>query len=413
MAVFSLPLKPQAAFLQTPRGLLLRLSAGHFLVDGYAGFIYPILPLLAERDGFGLPTAGLLLMLSSISSSVLQPLYGLFSDRWPRLNWMLIGVVMAAGWISLLGFAQGVYALAVVMFFAYMGVGLFHPSATRTAHALFERRHNLVMSLFLSAGTVGFALGPLTASWLVKNSGLSATLWLGLPALLVLPGLMQLKLQPGQAQPVQDFSSDSEESLAKAAGLHGVQKGAETRWLALMLAHSISRAIVLVAMPAFLPFLWRQQGYDITTVGLVIGLSAGVSGVFGMLSGWLADRWGERRVILCSLVPALGLLPLMLCTTGAVTFTVFGLMYGLVASSVGVTMASTLSGIRSKAGWVASLIGGFSFGVAGLLMPAFGSLADRIGIQNAFLGLLLPLGLSILLPLLAKKPTANAAACPV
>ena len=78
-------------FTQRPIQLLAKLSTAHFMIDSLGGFMLPILPLLSKALGFGLVETGFILTVSSITSSVLQPLWGWLFERITRVNVILIG----------------------------------------------------------------------------------------------------------------------------------------------------------------------------------------------------------------------------------------------------------------------------------------------------------------------------------
>ncbi|HSR26471.1 MAG TPA: MFS transporter, partial [Candidatus Eisenbacteria bacterium] len=72
------------------------LSAGHFSVDFSQGAIPAMLPFLVAERHLSYAAAAGLVLAQTISSSVLQPLFGRLTDRWPA-PWLLPGGVAVAG----------------------------------------------------------------------------------------------------------------------------------------------------------------------------------------------------------------------------------------------------------------------------------------------------------------------------
>ena len=63
------------------------LSAGHFLNDFYCNFLPILLPVIIPQLGLSLTLSGLLIMVMSITSNLLQPVFGYIMDKhdWRRL----------------------------------------------------------------------------------------------------------------------------------------------------------------------------------------------------------------------------------------------------------------------------------------------------------------------------------------
>lgn len=381
----------------SPNAPLARLSLGHFLVDAYAGFMLPILPLLALNLGFGLSTTGILLMVSSATSSILQPLYGWVSEHLPWWNFLFLGVLLAGLFIALVGICPNLSLLALCIALGYLGVGLYHPTATTMVHGLQKTQQNLLMGCFISAGSVGFAVGPLLAAFLVERGGLPATLWAALPALVALPFFVNLRPQSATLPPTTEDASET------VVAREGWFTRAETRLLGKLIGINLVRTILIVGLPAFMPFLWKSQGYTVLTGGIVIALSSLIGGPLGLLSGHWADRYGERRILLATFLPAVVLMPVMAFSEGMLSFAAFVLVISVLEASLSTNLVLALRGIRHKPNVVSSLVGGFSFGLAGLFMPLIGRLSDTVGIPTATALLTLPLLIGVVLILRLPK----------
>jgi MFS transporter, FSR family, fosmidomycin resistance protein len=401
--------------------VFLRLSGGHLFADLYAGFMLPLLPLLSNKLHFDLGATGLLLFFSSLSSSVIQPWLGLMCDRVKGINFAVIGVLLACVFISLIGWVDSFWALVVVILLGYLGVGLFHPQATTWVNAMHHPKRNFTMGTFISIGTLGFALGPFLSSYLVEQGGLGATVWGIVPGVLgavlligVNPWKMKDRLspEPHQSEPhqvtldtpvdvsmptiqVSEFPSPAKpismqpepsQLLNSSLPWHPSEK----RLLVLLSLIGIARAILLVGLPTYMPFLWTEKGFSLVTIGTVIGLGSVAGCPSGILGGYLGDKWGEKKVLLASFLPVLVLLPLIFQTQGWLSFGMFIMVIGCLEGSLGTSLVLALRGTRKNPNMVSGLVGGFSWGVAGLLMPLIGYLAEEHGIQAVALGLLIP-----------------------
>src|SRR5438105_5769181 len=154
---------PPAASLTVRRALanrrLMTLWLGHFTVDSYIGVLPVLYPLLIERFRLSLETVGLVALAYVGVASVSQPLFGWLADRYGT---RLTGFALAwtAVTFSTLGFAPSFPALLAMAAGAGLGSGAFHPFGALNVSAVLPDRHrNTGMSLYVTGGTFGVALG--------------------------------------------------------------------------------------------------------------------------------------------------------------------------------------------------------------------------------------------------------------
>ncbi len=390
-------------------GLLYRLSLGHLMTDGFAGFMLPLLPILSIELGFGLEATGVILMVSSVTSSVLQPLWGVLTERYQRVNYLLIGLLMSIVCISLIGWSPDYLTLLLLIGLGYLGVGILHPRAMTYAHSLGfdktgkaktgrdkqenpKKRENLVMSVFITAGTSGFALGPLVSAFLVTHWGLKATI-LTMPLLLLGWWLFH------------NIDRPFLKILAKPPLAKGNPKftGWELRVLALLSFVAIVRAIILVGMDSFMPFVWTEQGFSLMYVGVVMALASIISAPISLYAGHLSDRFGERVILFASFVPCLLFVPLTLSFSGLWSFVFFILLHAFIQLSMTANMVVPLRGIGHHKNLISGLMAGFSFGVAGVMMPLLGRMGEEYGLTQALSYLLIPMAFGTIALLFIPK----------
>jgi FSR family fosmidomycin resistance protein-like MFS transporter len=96
--------------LSRNRAIML-LSAGHFMNDGYPGFLAPLLPLLMQKIGFSLTLAGTLISIQAVANSLTQPVFGLISDRLRRPWLVIFGPLCTAIFFSSIGLVHSYFLL--------------------------------------------------------------------------------------------------------------------------------------------------------------------------------------------------------------------------------------------------------------------------------------------------------------
>src|SRR6478672_3193276 len=118
--------------------LMVALSGGHFAVDFASGSVPALIPFLTDRFDLGYALAALLLLAATVSSSLVQPLFGLWSDRRGAV-WLIPGGTLVAA-VGVGGAAVSpVYPLVVVLVFVGgLGVAAFPQAGER--HVVLQHR---------------------------------------------------------------------------------------------------------------------------------------------------------------------------------------------------------------------------------------------------------------------------------
>ena len=379
-----------------PRRLAL-LSLAHFSVDAYSSFVPPLLPLLMTKLGLSLTGVGTLLAFSSFASSLSQPLFGWLSDRIHRPWFVAFGPLVAALFLSSVGLANSFWALAALMLLGGFGAAAFHPQGASLAAESTQRR-GLAISTFVSGGTVGFSLGPLYAVSVVALVGLERTWMAALPGLVISAVLLawfaRVSSHPRAIRPRPALS----------------ELRAVARPLTLLYFAVVFRSAVSFGFMTYLPIWLNRRGFSIEAGGALLTTYLASGAVGGFLGGWMADRWGGRRVVIQSFLGALPLYFGFLLLPGVAGIVSLALGSLMLQGSlpVNVVMGQELS--PRHASTISSLLMGAAWGVGILLVGPTGALADRFGLPVALacLASLLIGGLccGLALPDIRRKPAA-------
>jgi FSR family fosmidomycin resistance protein-like MFS transporter len=351
------------------RRALTVLGAGHLCVDLCQGAVPALLPFLAAEHGYSYAALGALVLFSTIGSSIIQPLFGLLSDRIARPWLMPGGLALAGTGIALAGPAPsyGLTALAVIA--SGLGVAAFHPEGAKFAGLASLERRGRGMSLFSVGGNAGFALGPLLTTPLVLLFGLAGTL-----ALVVLP-LAAAVLTARELPRLRGLVPAGEASAAAAGADDWGAFGRLGGLIAL-------RSGVYFGLQAFIPTYFVAELSSSETAGnaaLTIMLAAGAVGT--LVGGGLVDRFGARAVLVGTqvlLLPLLVLLPLL----GGVGATVLLGAIGFVTiASFSITVVLGQAYLPSRVGLASGVTLGLAIGLGGVEATALGVIADHSGLR--------------------------------
>lgn len=346
------------------------LTFAHFTNDLYAAFLAPLLPLVVAKFGLTLALAGLLGSAFNLSSAFSQPFFGMVADRVRRPVFIVIGALVTATMMGLLGLAPSYHAMLVVLFIAGLGTAAFHPQSFAVAGAVSGDRRGAGLSLFIAGGELGYSLGPVYVAAVVGAIGLAGT------AVAALPGVVACLLL---WRPVGSWrlslGTPSQVGLRSEVRRHG-------RSLALIWLVVVLRSVVTLGHVLFIPLLLRGRGETLIMGGTAVLIFGGIGSIGGLIGGPLSDRIGRRAVMAISLIataPLLVLFGSIESSWGLVPLALGGFTLFL-AAPVSIVMAQEM--FPSRASLASSLVTGMAWGTAGLSMTLVGAIADKIGLAQ-------------------------------
>ena len=359
---------------------LFLLTMAHFSVDSYATMLAPILPLVIQRQGLSLASAGILGTIVS-ACNLSQPLLGMWADHMRR-RWLIVGGVgLAAVFTPLLGLAPSYWVLVTVLCLGGFGVAAFHPQAFSLAGELSGTRRSFGLALFVFGGTMGLGVTPLWVPFCAQSIGLEWLPLVGIPGLVFL--LLVLRFVA-----LDNRHAATLERPDRVTGFNGAG-----RPLALITVVVILRSVTALGFAFFLTVLLsRERGLSLVEGGVPLAAYniAGVSGA--LLFGYLGDRFNARPLVCGSLFLSVPALLAFLQIEGPLGYVPLAIGGGLLLASNSILVALAQELVPQRSGLASSLPLGFSWGIASLSLGPVGWLADTYGVTETLRCLaLLPL----------------------
>lgn len=356
------------------------ISFSHFLNDMIQSLILAIYPLLKGQFSLSFTQIGLITLTYQITASLLQPLVGMHTDKYPKPYSLSIGMGCTLCGLLLLSVAPNFETVLIASALVGTGSSIFHPESSRIARLASGGRHGLAQSIFQVGGNTGSAVGPLLAAWIIIPHGQSSVAWFGLAALLAIGVLWKI----GGWYKQQHLSGTSQRK--KAAPVSNGLSSRTVGWaIFVLLVLIFSKYFYLTSISSYYIFFLMskfQLSVQSAQIYLFVFLFAVASGT--ILGGPIGDRIGRKRVIWASILgaaPFTLMLPYAdLMWTGILTF-IIGL---IMASAFSAILVFAQELVPGKVGAVSGMFFGFAFGVGGIGAAVLGSLADHRGIEYVY-----------------------------
>jgi FSR family fosmidomycin resistance protein-like MFS transporter len=357
--------------------ILAAISFSHFLNDTIQSLLPAIYPLLKTSFRLSFVQIGLITLTFQITASMLQPVVGYYTDRYPKPFSLAIGMGSSLCGLLLLAVANHFYLLLVAAALIGTGSSIFHPESSRVARLASGGRHGLAQSFFQVGGNVGSAIGPLLAAFIVVPNGQRSIAIFSVVALLAMAVLWNVGRW---------YRDHQGGRRAKAPVLHADQlarlgRGRIIGAIAILLTLIFSKYFYLASLTSYFTFyLISKFGLSVQAVQIHLFIFLGAVAVGTLVGGPVGDYFGRKYVIWFSI---LGVLPFTLMLPYANLFWtgVLTVVIGLIlASAFAAILVYATELIPGKVGTVAGLFFGFAFGMGGLGAALLGWLADLTSI---------------------------------
>jgi FSR family fosmidomycin resistance protein-like MFS transporter len=275
----------------------------------------------------------------------------------------------------LAGITTGFYGLLFCVVIGSMGSSLFHPPVTGMVPLYAGRNLGLAMSIYNTAGTLAFGVGPIFITFYVARFGLRAmpvTMAIGLSIWLYFYWAIPKPRGDGMAQ--YGFL----ETLRQTLG--SVWQPILLIWIVMVV-----RALVGQSLMTFMPVLWVQKGHTVVSAGILFSVFTISGTVAGILCGYISDRIGYKRLLWITHGLMAPFLLVFLLAPGKWVYPATILAGGFTMASLplGVVMAQKIA--PKGRSMVASLMMGLAFGTGGIFSPIVGKLGDIFTLQSVLM----------------------------
>lgn len=366
---------PQNAYKKA----LIWLGGGHFINDIYTGVLNPIMPFIAAKIGISMAVATIILTISHIFSSLLQPLFGFLADNNVKRSFIFWGLILSSIFIPLSALAHNPFILILFIIIGSIGSSLFHPQALGFASKFAKYSDaGKSMAVFVAMGTLGYSCGPIVSS--------AITQFLGMPKmpLMTVVGCAWALLMFGFVPKLSNIEQIKDKIDFKTA----FKRILSNRKLNILNLIAMMKTMISSACFILLPFLWKNMGYRPFYIGMALFAFIFAGGIGSLVSSNIEKKIGSANVFYISMISTLPLMILFVLSCRphpTLSLIIFIIMGFVTMMATPVTMLMAQNVLPEYRSIISGFINGFSWGVVAIAMSMLGFVAENFGITNVLL----------------------------
>ena len=387
--------------------VLLMVSLGHLLNDMFQAVIPAIYPMIKESLGLSFMQIGAITLTNQITSSLLQPMVGYFSDKHPRPYGLVVGMCFTLTGLLLLSMADSFPLVLLSVAFVGVGSSVLHPESSKVARlasggakgcasreqsqacldsaeaqpALASIGKGMAQSLFQIGGNVGRAIGPVAVALIVIPHGQGSIRWFALLAVVAIWVLARI----GRWYKKQIDLYGRSKSKFDIENVSHLSRHQIIVALLVLLVLMFSKDFYTANIQSYLTFYMIDKfGLSVTASQYVLFAFLVSTAVGLLIGGEVGDRYGRKYVIWVSILgssPFALLLPYCNLTWTIILVILVGMVMSSAMSAILVYGTELLPG---NVGMISGAFFGLSFGLGGIGSAIFGWLADLSSIQYVF-----------------------------
>lgn len=359
------------------------LALGHGCSDINQGALSAVLPFIIAAYHFDYTTAAMLVTVSNLFGSIVQPIFGNIADKKNKPWIMASGVLLAGGGMALTGLISNFYGLCVAVIISGIGIAMFHPQAAQLVSLSSQKnQQGKGISIFSFGGKIGSTLGPILTSSSILLFGMKGTLVFLIPSF-IFGIISSLFLKDFKELGDGTYINNDEEKNSDNQGI-SYKKDNWAAFIKLCIT-VFGRSIITNGMSTFLALYFIQilnQNESFGNSALSIYFAIGA--LAALLGGSLADKFGYKKMIVISFAiffPSL----IVLTVTQNLLFAMTMLIPLAIAESLSYSPIVVLGQqyLPNHTGFASGITLGLAVSVGAILCPVLGFIADGYGLTVA------------------------------
>jgi len=381
---------------------LILITLGHFATDLGQGALPVLLPYMKQIFSLNYTQVGMVVMVQSFTSSVIQPLFGYMTDKISRPILLPLSILLATLGTTLMGYATSYYWLLFIVVVFGLGSASFHPQAAASINSISDKStRGISMGTFSVGGNLGFSVGALLMAFLLTNvpGGVTNTIYFAVPGT-VIALLIYFKLSRKLSVEVKEQQATSKEEASFSI---------PWQVLTILLFFIFIRSTAHTGLQTYIPLYYMNYSdVDKAAAGYLVSLYllGGACGTF--IGASMSDKLGRKKIIICSMIFSLPLVLALPYVSGILAYILVFLTGGALVSSFATTLILAQELMPKNVGMASGLTIGFSVGLGGVGTTLLGIFADNYSLPQVMGAMaLLPLLGAIMAWFLPERKTAG------
>lgn len=377
-----------------PIRTLYPVALAHLTIELCNNYLPVVYPILIVSMGLSYTQVGLVTLVGTVGTTLVQPLFGYLSDRWERRHIITFSLMWLGILMGLVGLTRSYWLLVLLVGLGSLGSAAFHPAGASVIGSVTTTRRGATLSIFSVSGTLGTALSPLLITASIGWLALSGTTVLIPIALLI---ALLLHRQSGWGT---GTSSSSEPAGAQTAEDRARAQNCSLAGLILVILAVMCRSWFQLSLVTYLPEWLQGQGWSAVKSGqilttLLVSISIGT-----LIGGTLSDRIGRWQVLALSL-GLLGPMQWLFMAAGGPAQVGAVILVGvLLGASLPVSIVMAQETWPRGVGLASALVMGLGWLPGGIGASFTGLFADQTSLTAALRWLAIPPGLGLVCALI-------------
>lgn len=348
------------------------LSAGHLLVDFNQGALASLIPFLVLEKDLSYAIAASLVLYMNLVSSIVQPLFGIISDKKTNLWILPLSLLFASGGICYLGFAEDYIHQVIGVLISGIGIAAYHPDSSKLVNTITTNNLGKNMSIFSVGGNLGFGISPIIITLIMATLGFKGISLILIPTIIITVLIIKLIVLDENTvnASVKDLNNDKEYKN-------------DWKSFSLLSVVLFGRSIIFYGLNTFLASYLISELSQTKTMGNIALSILFISGAVGtLLGGKIADKIGFTKIINGSFL----IMPILIIILALSNNAIISI---IMLIPIGLSLFATYSPIvilgqkflPKNKGFASGVTLGLSMSIGGIVTPLLGKIGDIFNLQ--------------------------------
>lgn len=336
------------------------------------------MPFIAVKLGITMAIATVIMSIAQVCASMFQPIFGFFADNMLKRFFIFWGLILGSTFIPFAANAPNAFILTACVVLGNLGGSLFHPQAFGFLSKFSSRNFAQTMGIFISAGMIGYSIGPMVSSLIWQYCGSEKIPYLSIIGLVLAFSMFQFvpKLSASGVKIKQkNFMASFKVILSN-------------KFMLILTAISMVKSLITNSSAILLPFLWKSLGYSPRYIGTALFLFLLMTSFGSLMSAKIENLIGAKTVFYISIIATCPIMALYVATYKAHPFlsvAIFASMGFITSLAQPVILVMAQRILPEYKSIVSGIINGFVWGMVAIFLTIIGFSAQKFGIAKVLL----------------------------